>query len=78
MYSRHYHCLWEALVARSTYIYLLMDKADWDMPVAAFTVKWEMESWIINNPGTYVRLRMRDGLYPDRTGKQPVGMGGRE
>ena len=57
-------------MARSTYIYLLMEN---DEPVAAFTVKWEMERWINHHPGTYKRFRMGDGLYTDRT-KEPVEM----
>jgi hypothetical protein len=57
-------------MARSTYIYLVT--AD-DAPVAAFTVKWEMEWWIAHNPGTYKRFRMSDGTYTDRE-KRPVEM----
>jgi len=65
----------KALVARSTYIYLVTVE---DKPVAAFTVKWEMEKWINDNPGKYRRYRMGDGLYMDRPSKRPVEMDGRE
>jgi hypothetical protein len=45
-------------MARSSYIYLVTEM---EKPVAAFTVKWEMEWWIIHHPGTYKQFRMRDG-----------------
>ena len=45
-------------MARSTYIYLVTKD---DAPVAAFTVKYEMEWWIANNTGTVKRWRMGDG-----------------
>lgn len=55
-------------MARSSYIYLVTDNSE---PIAAFTVKWEMASWIRRHPGNYQRFRMADGLYPN---KQPVAM----
>ena len=58
-------------MARSSYIYLVTEK---DEPVAAFTVKWEMLSWIEHHPGDYEKWRMSDGLYGDRDDKFPVGM----
>ncbi len=67
---------------KSTYIYLVTVE---DKPVAAFTVKWEMEKWINDNPGNYRRYRMGDGLYKfgctvhmDRPSKRPVEMDGGE
>ncbi len=58
-------------MARSSYIYLVTAG---DKPVAAFTVKWEMEYWIMHNPGNYRRYRMRDGDKP--ADKQPIEMKG--
>ncbi len=55
-------------MARSAYIYLVTKE---DHPVAAFTVKWEMESWIERNPDTYEKFRMGDGLAG---AKSPVEM----
>ena len=48
-------------MARSSYIYLVTEM---EKPVAAFTVKWEMEWWIIHHPGAYKQFRMRDGDIP--------------
>ncbi len=45
-------------MARATYIYLVTKDGE---PIAAFTVKHEMESWIVRNPGTYNKFRMGDG-----------------
>ena len=59
-------------MARSSYIYLVTEK---DQPVAAFTVKWEMESWVDRHPGIYRRFRMSDGLSGAiGVGKSPVEM----
>jgi hypothetical protein len=47
-----------------------------DKPVAAFTVKWEMEAWIKGNHNCYYkRFRMKDGDYGySRADKLPVEM----
>jgi hypothetical protein len=48
-------------MARSSTIYLVMQHG---IPIAAFTVKWEMNAWIKRNPGCcYRRFRMKDGDY---------------
>lgn len=51
------------VMSRSTYIYLVMKD---NTPVAAFTVKWEMQWWIERHPSTYTILRMRDGTHADK------------
>ena len=60
-------------MARSSTIYLVMED---DKPVAAFTVKWEMEAWIKGNHNCYYkRFRMKDGDYGYcRADKLPVEM----
>jgi hypothetical protein len=46
-------------MARSTYIYLVMDQG---APVSAFTVKHEMMTWLSRNVGTYTIYRISDGI----------------
>ena len=48
-------------MARSTYIYIVIDA--WQYPVAAFTVKHEMETYLERGlgPEKYQVLRVRDG-----------------
>ena len=50
-------------MARSSYIYILMDPDDHDEIVAAFTVKHEMVSWANKRTDidNYTMLRLRDG-----------------
>lgn len=50
-------------MARSSYIYILLDPDDHDEIVAAFTVKHEMVSWADSRNGidNYTMLRLRDG-----------------
>jgi hypothetical protein len=55
-------------MARSTYIYLVTSIG---YPVAAFTVKREMEQWIRQHPSVYQKFRMGDGLSGK---KEPVEM----
>jgi hypothetical protein len=45
-------------MARSTYVYVIMDGS---LPVAGFTVKHEMNTWLERNPGDYVIYRLSDG-----------------
>ena len=59
-------------MARSSYIYLIRKNGE---PIAAFTVKHEMETWIRHNPGVYTLYRMADGTNPTVPyGKLPVEM----
>jgi len=58
-------------MARSAYIYLVTEDGE---PVAAFTVKWEMEWWIERNPGEYRLFRMVDGRWAEPIAKRPVAM----
>jgi hypothetical protein len=50
-------------MARSSYIYILLDPDDHDEIVAAFTVKHEMVSWADSRNGidNYTMLRLPDG-----------------
>lgn len=47
-------------MARSSYIYLVQE-ADTLKPVATFTVKHELESWLDRNGRGFTITRMRDG-----------------
>ena len=47
-------------MARATYLYLVTQEGQ---PVAAFTVKHEMMTWLSLNPGEYQRWRMGDGVF---------------
>jgi hypothetical protein len=55
-------------MARSTYIYLVTKDGS---PVAAFTVKHELATWLSRNQGDYVLYRIGDGL---RQSKPPTIM----
>lgn len=46
-------------MARSTYIYFVQGRQG--EPVAAFTVKHEMMTWLEQNPGDYTLWRLSDG-----------------
>lgn len=46
-------------MARATYIYIVTEG---NRPVAAFTVKHELKTWLERNPGDYVLWRGGDGL----------------
>jgi len=48
-------------VARSTYIYVLLDAEDHHKLAVAFTVKHEMVTWLTRNPGDYTIYRLSDG-----------------
>lgn len=48
-------------MARSTYVYVLLDNEEHGKPVAGFTVKWEMVLWITRHPGDYTIWRLCDG-----------------
>ena len=50
-------------MARSQYIYILLDPDNHDEIVAAFTVKHEMVTWADHRMGidNYTTLRLRDG-----------------
>jgi hypothetical protein len=50
-------------MARSTYVYVVMDGTE---PVAGFTVKHEMATWLERNPGDYTIWRLSDGLMQSR------------
>lgn len=45
-------------MARSTYVYIVISD---DKPVAGFTVKHEMVTWLLNNQGKYTIYRLSDG-----------------
>lgn len=45
-------------MARSTYVYVVLDHVG---PVAGFTVKHEMVTWLERNPGEYLIYRLSDG-----------------
>ena len=53
-------------MARSTYIYLVTGALR--LPVAAFTVKHELKTWLARNPGEYEFWRIGDGGY----GREPT------
>ena len=61
-------------MARSTHIYLVLHPDDCETVIAAFTVKWEMESWCNEHLGRdrYAVLRARDGLRYTDAEKRPV------
>jgi hypothetical protein len=44
-------------MARSSYVYVVMNG---DIPVAGFTVKHELVTWLGRNPGDYVIYRLGD------------------
>jgi hypothetical protein len=46
-------------MARSTYIYLVTGPLR--IPVAGFTVKHELQTWLERNPGEYELWRLSDG-----------------
>ena len=52
-------------MARSSYIYLVQDKDLNRTPVAAFTVKHELATWLSRNPGNYTLWRIGDGGHRD-------------
>lgn len=49
-------------MARSTYVYVVTDATG--TPVAAFTVKHELATWLDRNPRTWWITRVRDGVDP--------------
>jgi hypothetical protein len=57
-------------MARSTYVYVVISN-DNGLPVAGFTVKHEMKTWLERNLGDYTIWRLADGLRHDRA---PVNM----
>jgi hypothetical protein len=45
-------------MARSTYVYVILNH---DIPVAGFTVKHEMMTWLERHQGRFVIYRLSDG-----------------
>lgn len=52
-------------MARSTYVYVVLLAED-NLPVAAFTVKHELKTWIEMRPSEKYRIfRVRDGRWQE-------------
>lgn len=47
-------------MARSSYVYVVMDH---DTPVAGFTVKHELKTWLERQDEDYTVFRLSDGLH---------------
>lgn len=56
-------------MARSSYVYVVM-KNGVGLPIAGFTVKHELKTWLGRNPGDYTIWRLSDGLHQ----REPVNM----